>query len=330
MTIDVHSLNDLPNIYNQQYTKEVSDSIERINTGLKINDTADDTAAAIISTSLRANSSSLGQGIQNATTGYGLIEVSNNALDFQKEILDKIKTNLELAEVSDASTRDTLRVNIQNLIEDFDNIASSTTFNDVYTLQQSNSDSSASSQVSINFTASTSVTTPSIQSNSEGINLSTLKNLSENRLTLDEVSDQLNNIDVALITISDYKSALALTKEELGINIDNLKTIEEGNKRSELSLTQADLSRETVIFDKYKLLVENSSFALAQANTTQSAVLELLTAIPDYEPVVNDNTTTNTNNTFTSTFESSSSSSTVNKSTSSNTGSSFSTSSSRE
>lgn len=293
MTVNVSSLNELSNIYPQQYTKEVADSIQRLNTGLKINETADDTAAAIISTSLRANASSLSEGLQNASKGYGLIEVSNKALDYQEEILEKIKDRLELAQTDDASTRDSLRENIQSLIEEFDKIASSTSYNEAYTLQQSSSVTSASQEISINFTSDTSVITPSIRSNSEGVNLSTLKNLSSGELTLDEVSNQLETIDTALETLDEYKDEFALTKEQLGINVTNLETIEEGNKNSELSLTQANLAQEEIIFDKYKLLTESSSFALIQANTTQAAVLDLLTTIPDYEPSSKEDDSTN-------------------------------------
>ena len=290
MTVNITSLNDLPNIYNQQYTKEVSDSIQRLDTGLKINDTADDTAAAVISTSLRANASSLLQGVENANSGLALVEVSNKALTFQEEILNKIKDRLELAQSSDASTRDNLLTNIKSLINDFDEIASSTSYNDKYTLQQSSSDTSSSSSYSISFTNSTNVNTPSIHSNSEGVNLTTLKELSSGRLTLDEVSSQLQNIDTALSTVDSYKDEFTTTKEELGINVSNLLSIEEGNKKSEQLLTQADTTTEENILSGYNLLVESSKFAITQANITQQAVLDLLTTIPEYEPVVKENT----------------------------------------
>lgn len=294
MTVDINSLNELPLVYNQQYTKEVADSIERIDTGLKINDTADDTAAAIISISLRSNASALAQGIQNANTGYGLIEVSNKALDYQEEILTKIKEQLTLANNDESIDLDSIRENVQSLIEEFDNIASSTSYNSNYTLQQSSSDTSTSQQISINFTTDTSVTTPAVRSNSEGVNLDTLKNFASGELTESELTTQLENVETALETVASYKEDFALTKEELAINIDNLTTIEEGNKASELNLTQANIVNEEIVFDKYKLLVENSSFALAQANITQEAVLSLLTNIPDYEPVsVDDSLTTN-------------------------------------
>lgn len=341
MTVDVHSLRDLPNIYNQQYTKEVADSIERIDTGLKINSTSDDSAAAIISTSLRANVSSLVQGVENVNNGYALVEVSNKALDFQEDILNKIKQRLELAKTENTSTLDSLKENINTLIDEFDTIASSTSYNDRYTLQQSNDDNSASASSTITLTATTNITTPSIRSNSEGVNLSELKNLQTDQLSLDVISEQLTNINTAIETLNEFKNDFALTKEELGIASRNLTTNEEGNKAAEQELIKADLVKEEGIFNKYKLLVDTSKYSIAQANLSQERVLDLLTNIPEYAPVVDNNTIDDTNETtdfaqkeenkfeFTSSTSSASQSST-NTAPVSSTGSSSSTSSSSD
>lgn len=299
MTVDINSLSNLPHIYNQQYTKEVADSIQRIDTGLKINETADDSASAILAVSLRANSSSLVQGIENINSGYGLIEVSNSSLKYQEEILNEIKNNLVSTENQNNNGLDAIRINIQSLIEEFDHIASSTSYNNRYTLQQSDSDTGASAQYSITLTENTSISTPSIQSNSEGVDLERLRSLSFGELTLDEANSQLDTIETALQTLSEFKDEFSLTKEELEIASSNLTTIEKGHRQSQQQLTQADISKEQGIFDKYRLLVDTSKYSLAQANLSQERVLDLLTNIPTYEPSSKDNESkTNGENTY--------------------------------
>lgn len=284
MTVNGASASNLYDIVNQQYTDTVVKAVERVSTGLKINSTADDNAAAVISASLGANSSSLLSGIENANDGLGLVTVSNRALSQQEDILNLIKDRLTYAQSADDSTRDTVRTEIQSLLEDFDEIAASTSYNDNYSLQQSATDTSESLSISLTFSNETSVTTEPIQSNSEGVNLTNLKNLASGELTYDNIVTELANVDTAISTVDSYQDNFELTQNEIQLSIDNLTNVQEGNAASQEYLTQANIGTEQAIVDQYNRLVNSSEYAIVQANTTQERVLQLLTNIPEYEP----------------------------------------------
>ncbi len=294
MTINGASTNSLYDIVNQQYTDTVVKAVERVNTGLKINSTADDSAAAVISISLAANSSSLVQGVENANEGLGLVAVSNKALDFQEDILNEIKDKLTFAKSTDSSSQEQIRTDIQSLLEQFDDIAASTSYNSNYTLQHSSSDNSESLSITLSFSDATSVSTTPIQSNSEGVNLTNLKNLASGELDYDTVVSELTNVETALETLNEYKDNFALTQNELQLSIDSLTNVQEGNKGAEELLTKADITSEQAIVDQYNLLVNSSKYAIVQANTTQERVLQLLTDIPEYTPSTTDTTDTST------------------------------------
>ncbi len=294
MTINGASTNSLYDIINQQYSDTVVKAVERVSTGLKINSSSDDSAAAVISVSLAANSSSLVQGVENANEGLGLVAVSNKALDNQEDILNLIKDKLTFAKSADASSAEQIRIDIQSLIDDFDEIASSTSYNSNYTLQNSASDSSESLSVTLNFSDATSVTTTPIQSNSEGVNLTNLKNLTTGELTYDNIVTELANVETALTTVDEYKDNFTLTQSELQLSIDSLTNVQEGSQAAVDQLTKANLDSEQAIVDQYNLLVESSKYAIVQANTTQERVLQLLTDIPEYTPSTTEDKTDTT------------------------------------
>lgn len=284
MTVNGTSTSNLYDIVNQQYSDTVVKAAERVTTGLKINSTSDDNAAAVISVSLGENSSSLLSGIENANDGLGLVSVSNRALSQQEDILNLIKDRLTYAQSADDSTRDTVRTEIQSLLEDFDEIAASTSYNDNYSLQRSETDTGESLSISLTFSNETSVTTEPIQSNSEGVNLTNLKNLASGELTYDNIVTELANVDTAISTVESYQDNFELTQNEIQLSIDNLTNVQEGNAASQEYLTQANIDAEQAIVDQYNRLVNSSEYAIVQANTTQERVLQLLTNIPEYEP----------------------------------------------
>lgn len=306
MTINGASTINHSEIVNQQYTDTVVKAVERVNTGLKINSTADDSAAAIISISLGANSSALLQGIENANEGLGLISTTNNSLTKQEDILNLVKDRLELAKSVDSNTNDVIRTEIESLLTDFDDIASSTSYNNNYTLQRSSSDTTESLGINLTFSNETTITTDSIQANTQGLGLDNLKNLNSGELTYDNILTEITNVENALNTIETYKDDFAATQGQIQSSIENLTTVQSGNEAAKEYLTKADVSSEQAIIDQYRRLVDSSEYAIVQANTTQERVLQLLTDIPEYTPrEETDNTTTTSEDKDTNTYNTS-------------------------
>lgn len=287
MSIEVNLSQTISDLLASRYTKDVSDSIQRLTTGLKINDSSDNVGDLIVSNSLHSSSSSLTQGIDNGNTGLALIQVSNKALSSQSDILEEIRNKLELAssDYTSIAGKESIRLDIVNLLNEFDTIASSTNYNNVYTLQNSssNNDYSLPTTITLNPQTNNSITTQSIKSNSEGFNLDVLKNLTSGELTKYVASSQIDVVDNAILSIDDYINNNTLTTSEIEIAVENLTGIEKTTKNSENSIINADLDAEYAILDKFKLLEQSSEFAFIQANVTQSVVLQLLTTTLDVD-----------------------------------------------
>lgn len=111
--------------------RELSSSLEKLSSGLRINKAADDSSGMAIADSLRSQASTLGQAVNNANDAIGIIQIADKAMDEQLKLLDKIKVKATQA-AQDGQTSDSrmaLQKDIRRMMEQLDNIAKTTTFN---------------------------------------------------------------------------------------------------------------------------------------------------------------------------------------------------------
>lgn len=109
----------------------MSESLERLSTGLRINSAADDASGMTIADSLKAQHLGIGQGIQNANDAVSMVETADGALEESINIINTIKTKAIQA-ASDGQTTDTrtaIQEDIDKLIEELDLIATTTSYN---------------------------------------------------------------------------------------------------------------------------------------------------------------------------------------------------------
>ncbi len=106
-------------------------SLNALSSGLRINKAADDASGMAIANSLRQQSEGLGQAINNANDGIGVTQTADGALDEYTKIIDTVRTKAIQA-ASDGQTLDTrkkIQADIDRLLEEAQNIASTTSFN---------------------------------------------------------------------------------------------------------------------------------------------------------------------------------------------------------
>jgi flagellin len=119
--------------------RDLSNSLEKLSSGLRINKAADDSSGMAIADSLRSQASSLGQAIRNANDAIGVIQVADKAMDEQLKILDtiKAKANQSAMDTQSRESRQAIQKDISRLIEQLDNIANTTSYNGIKLLSGS-------------------------------------------------------------------------------------------------------------------------------------------------------------------------------------------------
>ena len=106
-------------------------SLQSLSSGLRINTAADDSSGLAIADSLRQQKLGLNQAINNANDGIGVVQTADGALDEYINIANTIRTKAIQA-ASDGQTADTrgaIQKDINRLLEEAQNIASTTSFN---------------------------------------------------------------------------------------------------------------------------------------------------------------------------------------------------------
>ncbi|MFH2093689.1 MAG: flagellin [Pseudomonadota bacterium] len=109
----------------------LSDSLERLSTGLRINKAADDSSGMAIADSLRAQSLGIGQAIRNANDGISMVQTADGALQESINIVNTIKTKAIQAATDGqtTATRRAIQNDIDKLLQELDAIAKTTSFN---------------------------------------------------------------------------------------------------------------------------------------------------------------------------------------------------------
>jgi len=118
-------------VYSNINARELSSSLSRLSSGLRINSASDDSAGMTIADSLKSQSSGLGQSIKNANDAIGIVQIADKAMDEQLKIIDSIKTKAAQAaqDGQSSDSRSALQQDITKLMEELDNIANTTSYN---------------------------------------------------------------------------------------------------------------------------------------------------------------------------------------------------------
>ncbi len=82
--------------------------------------------------------------------------------------------------------------------------------------------------------------------------------------------------DAALKSLDQVRSGLGSTQNQLVSTISNISTTQVNIFSAESSIRDVDFASESSNFSKMRILVQASSFAMAQANASGKAVLSLL------------------------------------------------------
>jgi flagellin-like hook-associated protein FlgL len=130
----MYTARNLNNTYDR-----LSDSVQRLSSGLRINSAADDAAGLAIRELMRADIATMQQGIRNAADAISMIQTADGALSVIDEKLVRMK---ELAEQAATGTYTTLQREIINseyqaMAAEIDRIAAATNFNGVKLLDGS-------------------------------------------------------------------------------------------------------------------------------------------------------------------------------------------------
>lgn len=118
-------------MYAQRTNLGLDKSLTSLSSGLRITKAADDASGMAIADSLKSQALGLGQAINNANDGIGVVQTADGALDEYINIVNTIRTKAIQAasDGQNVKSREAIQKDIDRLLEEAQNIASTTSFN---------------------------------------------------------------------------------------------------------------------------------------------------------------------------------------------------------
>jgi len=268
------------NFLNQNVYLNANQSLNRIATGIELNQSSDNASSLSISNSLLAQSNGYGQALENANSAIAATQIASGAITEQSNILNNVKEKLLQASTDTTSQegRDAILKDIQKQLEQFDKIASGTNYNGQTLLQKSSTDNSASDvqQFQSGLKGEQLIETSSVQSNTEGLGLTDLANQNASTFTSSEAKKYLETVDDAINSLNDTRSNFGSVQNQLESSSRNLLT-QQTNTLNAASMFDTNYAKESSNFSKQNILAQIGAFGQTQANNiNQQTVLRLL------------------------------------------------------
>lgn len=254
-------------------------SLERLNTGLRINSAADDASGLAIADKLRTQSSSLSQSVENANLAVAVVQIADGAMKETSGMLDTIKSKLIQAATGTTSDegREAIRKEISKLLTAIDETAKNTTYNGVQLLAKTDGTATDALTFQVGEVSTSTVSTDGgVRANSEGLGLGALRDLAADGLTAAAAQGYIDSVDSAVTTSDDWRADFGATQNALESRVRNMNTTITNLKAAEDQIRAVDYEAETVNFNKLNIQAQAGTYALSQANALQQNVLRLL------------------------------------------------------
>ena len=265
----------------------LSKSLERLSSGLRINRAGDDAAGLAISEKMRAQIRGMRQAIRNAQDGISVIQTAEGALNEVHNMLSRMRELAIQAGNSTLTPGDKQKLNDEFylLSQEITRIAETTEFNTMVLLSGKFAESGAidgiTLQIGPNSGQILKVYVGDMRATTLGVEAS--KDGSDSGLLFIGSGSDSSNIDAALDAIDDAIEQVSAQRAALGANqnrlehtIQNLSITVENLAAAESRIRDADMAAEMAEFTKNQILLQSSTAMLAQANMKPQIVLSLL------------------------------------------------------
>ncbi len=276
---------------------QLSKSVQRLSTGLRVNSAADDAAGLAIRELQRADIATLQQGARNANDAISMIQTADGALGVIDEKLTRMK---ELAEQAATGTYDsTQRLMIESeyqaMASEITRIANATDFIGIHLLNGSLSSDThdgsgmkATGKMKIHFGTGNDSAEDYYYIK---IGTSTASALGVGNQALDEngelrnggtVSTQqaaqraLEAITNAIISKDKIRAHLGAMQNRLENTITNLNTQAENLQAAESRISDVDVATEMTQFVRNQILSQSAVAMLSQANSLPQMAMKLI------------------------------------------------------
>ena len=256
--------------------RQMDMSVERLSSGKRINNAADDAAGSAISGRMESQIRGLTMAIRHAKDGQSLTNTAEGAMQEVNKILQRMR---ELAVqsasgVASNTDRDYLDLEMTQLVSEIDSIAKNTKFNDlrVLTGAQFTFYTDIDVKGTAIVTAKASIAAVNLGVTAALVDISS----STSNTSTTGVQAVITRIDSALATVDNRRASLGAISNRFDHIVDNLQNVIMNTVASQSRIVDADFSIETTNLTRNTVLQQAATSMLAQANAQKNSILALI------------------------------------------------------
>jgi flagellin len=263
----------------------LSKSMEKLSSGMRINRAGDDASGLAVSEKMRAQIRGLNRASANAADGISFIQTSEGYLQETEDIVQRLR---ELAVQSangiyTAEDRMQIQVEVSQLVDEVDRIASHAQFNGMNMLtgrfaRQTGENTVTASMwfhIGANMDQREQVFIGTMTSKGLGI-----RNVGDDKFisleTMDSSNRAIGTLDTALKIINKQRADLGAYQNRLEHAIKGIDIGAENLQASESRIRDTDMAKTMVKYTTEQILSQSGTAMLAQANQRAQGVLALL------------------------------------------------------
>ncbi|ROS58331.1 flagellin [Frigoribacterium sp. PhB160] len=250
---------------------DLSKSLEKLSSGLRINRAADDAAGLAISEGLRSQVGGLTVAARNAQDGISVVQTAEGGLTEVHSILQRVR-DLAVQSGNDsnnADARTAIQTEVTALGDELTRIASSTNFNGIDLLKGGDALTFQVGAGSVGTTDQISVARTDITAVADAVKALTFADSAAALTSIAAVDTQIKNVSSA-------RSELGAVQNRFEHSIASTNVAKENLTAAQSRIRDVDMAEEMVKYTRSNVLSQAGTAMLAQANQSTSSVLSLL------------------------------------------------------
>ncbi len=259
-------------------------SMQRLSSGLRVNSAKDDAAGLAIAERMTSQVRGMNAAIRNANDGISMSQTAEGAMGKVADSLQRMRElSVQAANATNSnSDKDSLDKEFGELAKEIQRVVGGTSFNGINILGagagafqfQVGANTTANDTIDITTTDLTSDATITAVAGTD--NTGNARAVIDNTATAADIKTVIDNIDLALDTVSSQRAVMGASQSRFDSVISNLQISVESQTAAKSRIMDTDFAAETANLSRSQILQQAGNAMVAQANQLPQQVMTLL------------------------------------------------------
>ena len=259
--------------------RAMSQAMERLSTGVRINSAADDAAGLAISSRMTSQVNGLNMAVRNANDAISMVQTADGAMIEIDNMLQRMREiAVQGASGTNTGTNDMAALNTEYeaLRDQIFQIVDDTEWNGATLLDGNvagSTDQTVDYQIGANASQTITVDFGDFETTQNfGSNFTTIHNID----AAGEATTIIGYVDAALVAVNTQRAKYGAAINRLEYAADNLANVSQNTSASRSRILDADYAAETTELARTQIIQQAGTAMLSQANQAAQSVLALL------------------------------------------------------